>query len=444
MGVGNFFGRLPKSIKNNSSLFGVEIDTTSGRIAQHLYPSVKIEISPFQDVAYKDGAFDLIVGNVPFGEVKYKYKGNKYLIHDYFFVKAMDKLNDGGVLALLTSRGTLDKMDPKARVELNKQGNLIAAYRLPSSVFSRNASTNVVTDLIIMQKSANENGEKFVNLGNVNVMGEDFNINEYFVNNPQNIIGELSLKRNWHNNTYDLDVKATGNVAEQLSKAIKKLPKGLLNGTQTVGSVDVTENTASMQTFTVKDNGTVEYIDVQTGDIKQIKGKSADVAKAYIGLKATYQALVDSTLADVRTEVIEDRRKALNSEYDGFVKKYGTLEKNKKLLAEENDFVKLSGLEVYDTKTKSIIKSEMFSKDTLGKRKPKLLTTRQAAIQEAIESESYLSLFCFMKLLDKNIVLLVSGFQLAIQLCHFSIDGLGMLPNGNSIPVLSYFSKKKN
>lgn len=371
MGVGNFFGRMPKSIKGNSSLFGVEIDTISGRIAQHLYPSAKIEISPFQDVAYKDGAFDLIIGNVPFGEVKYKYKNNKYLIHDYFFVKAMDKLNDGGVMVFLTSHGTLDKIDQRTRAELARQGKLIAAYRLPSSVFTKSASANVVTDLIIMQKSTTPGGERFTNLGTVDVRGEDFSINEYFVNHPENIIGQLTEKWNYRSKKYDLDVKATGDVAEQLAKAIKKLPKGLLSGAQTVGSVDVTENTAAVQTFTVKENGTVEYIDAQTGDVKQLSGKSADVAKAYIQLNTAYQSLIDSTLADAGVDVIESRRKELNTLYDGFVKKYGTLEKNKKVLSADNDFVKLSGLEVYDTKTKSIIKSEMFTKDTLGKRKPK-------------------------------------------------------------------------
>lgn len=384
MGVGNFFGRLPKAIKDNSSLFGVEIDTISGRIAQLLYPSAKIEISPFQDVAYRDGAFDLIVGNVPFGEVKYKYKGNKYLIHDYFFVKAMDKLNDGGVMAFLTSRGTLDKMDSRTRAELAKQGKLIAAYRLPSSVFSKSASANVVTDLIIMQKTSDTNGERFVNLGSVEIDDMDFSINEYFINHPENIIGKLSCKWNYRSKKYDLDVTDTGNVAEQLTKAIKKLPKGLLNGTQTVGSVDVTENTTPMNNFAVKDDGTVEYIDAQTGDVKQIKGKSADVAKAYIKLKGVYQTLIDSTLSDAEAQVIEGHRKALNAEYDAFVKKYGTLDKNKKLLTADNDYVKLSGLEVYDTKTKSIIKSEMFTKDTLGKRKPKKASSTLDALSISI------------------------------------------------------------
>ena len=371
MGVGNFFGRMPKSIKSNSSLFGVEIDTISGRIAQHLYPSAKIEISPFQDVAYKDGAFDLIIGNVPFGEVKYKYKNNKYLIHDYFFIKAMDKLNDGGVMAFLTSRGTLDKIDSRTRAELARQGNIIAAYRLPSTVFTKSASASVVTDLIILQKSANTNGERFTNLGNINITGEDFSINEYFVNHPENIIGQLTKKWNYRSQKYEIDVKATGDVAEQLAKAVKKLPKGLLSGAQTVGSIDVTENTAALQTFSVKENGVVEYIDAQTGDVKQLKGKNAETAKAYIKLNTAYQALIDSTLADAGTAVVESHRKELNTLYDDFVKKYGTLEKNKKILAVDNDFVKLSGLEVYDTKTKSIIKSEMFTKDTLGKRKPK-------------------------------------------------------------------------
>ena len=371
MGVGNFYGRMPKAIKDNSTLFGVEIDSISGRIAQYLYPSAKIEISPFQDVAYKDGAFDLIIGNVPFGEVKYKYKGNKYLIHDYFFVKAMDKLNEGGVMAFLTSSGTLDKLDQRTRAELARQGKIIAAYRLPSSVFSKSASAKVVTDLIIIQKSTTPGGERFTNLGNVKVMGEDFSINEYFVNHPENILGDLTMKWDYRSQKYNLDVKATGDVAEQLAKAMKKLPKGLLNGTQTVGNVNVTENTAPMNTFEVKESGEVEYIDAQSGEVKQLKGKSAETAKAYIKLNNAYQALIDSTLADAGTDVVESRRKELNTLYDGFVKKYGTLDKNKKVLSADNNFVKLSGLEVYDTKSKKIIKSEMFTKDTLGKRKPK-------------------------------------------------------------------------
>ena len=371
MGVGNFFGRLPKSIKSNSSLFGVEIDTISGRIAKYLYPSANIEIAPFQDVAYRDNSFDLIIGNVPFGEVKYKYKNSRYLIHDYFFVKAMDKLNDGGIMAFLTSRGTLDKLDSKTRAELNRQGKLIAAYRLPSSVFTRSAGASPVTDLIIMQKTTDTNGERFVNTGSIEVDGVDFSINEYFVNHPENIIGELSVERNWRNGKYSLDVKSTGNVGEQLDRAIKKLPKNLLSGVQSVGTVNVTENTSPLQTFIAKDDGTVEYIDAQTGDIKQIKKKQAEIAKAYINVKDVYQDLVDTTLNSNDRDTIESKRKELNTEYDNFVKKYGSLEKNKKLLSADNDFFKLSGLEIYDTKTKKVIKSEMFTRDTLGKKKPK-------------------------------------------------------------------------
>ena len=371
MGVGNFFGRMPKAVKDNSNLFGVEIDSISGRIAQQLYPSANIEIAPFQDVAYKDGAFDLIIGNVPFGEVKYKYKNKKYLIHDYFFVKAMDKLNDGGILAFLTTKGTLDKLDSTTRAELANQGKLIGAYRLPSNVFSKSAGANVVTDLIIMQKSTDKDGESFVNLSSVPVGVDTFSINEYFANHPENIIGELTTRKDWRSGKTELDVRATGNTAEQLVKAIKKLPKNLISGVQTVGTVNVTENTARMQTFTVTEKDVVEYVDVSTGEVKQIKGKNAITAKEYIKLKEAYQDLVDTTLSGNSTEVIESKRKALNTVYDGFVKKHGTLEKNKKLLSVDNDFYKMSGLEVYDTKTKKTVKSEMFTKDTLGKRKPK-------------------------------------------------------------------------
>lgn len=371
MGVGNFFGRMPKAIKDNSSLFGVEIDSISGRIAQCLYPSANIEIAPFQEVAYKDGAFDLIIGNVPFGEVKYNYKGKKYLIHDYFFVKAMDRLNDGGVLMFLTTKGTLDKLDSTARTELSNRGKLLGAYRLPSDVFTKSAGASVVTDLIIMQKTSDTNGESFINLDTVAVGDGEFSVNEYFANHPENIIGKLTSRRDWRSGKEVLDVVSSGNVTEQLVKAIRKLPKNLLSGIQTVGSVNVTENNAPVQTFTAGENDTVEYVDTVTGDVKQIKGKSAKIAKDYVALKEVYQELVDATLSDYETDYIESKRKTLNTVYDGFVKKHGALEKNKKLLSADNDFYKLSGLEVYDTKTKKIVKSEMFTKDTLGKRKPK-------------------------------------------------------------------------
>ena len=371
MGVGNFFGRMPKAIKDSSSLFGVEIDSISGRIARCLYPSANIEIAPFQDVAYKDGAFDLIIGNVPFGEVKYNYKGKKYLIHDYFFVKAMDKLNDSGILMFLTTKGTLDKLDSTTRTELSNRGKLLGAYRLPSDVFTKSAGASVVTDLIIMQKTSDTNGENFINLDTVSVGGIRFSVNEYFVNHPENIIGKLTSRRDWRSGKSVLDVTATGNVAEQLVKAIRKLPKNLLSGVQTVSSVDVTENNTPVQTFSVAENDTVEYIDAATGEVKQIKGKSAKAAKDYVALKEAYQELVDATLGDYETGYIENKRKTLNTVYDGFVKKHGALEKNKKLLSADNDFYKMSGLEVYDTKSKKIVKSEMFTKDTLGKRKPK-------------------------------------------------------------------------
>jgi N12 class adenine-specific DNA methylase len=371
MGVGNFFGRMPKAIKDSSSLFGVEIDSISGRIAQCLYPSANIEIAPFQDVAYKDGAFDLIIGNVPFGEVKYNYKGKKYLIHDYFFVKAMDKLNDSGVLMFLTTKGTLDKLDSTTRTELSNRGKLLGAYRLPSDVFTKSAGASVVTDLIIMQKTSDTNGENFINLDTVSTEDGEFSVNEYFVNHPENIIGKLTSRRDWRSGKSVLDVTATGNVAEQLVKAIRKLPKNLLSGVQTVSSVDVTENNTPVQTFSVAENDTVEYIDAATGEVKQIKGKSAKAAKDYVALKEAYQELVDATLGDYETGYIENKRKTLNAVYDGFVKKHGALDKNKKLLSADNDFYKMSGLEVYDTKSKKIVKSEMFTKDTLGKRKPK-------------------------------------------------------------------------
>lgn len=260
MGIGNFFAKMPKKVMEASKLFGVEIDGVSGRIASYLYPDAQITIDGFQNTAYKDGSFDLVVGNVPFGDVKYSYKGKKYLIHDFFFRKSLDKVADGGLMVFITSKGTMDKADYSLRAELASQADLVAAYRLPSSVFDRSAGASVATDIIILQKKENgsTNGVNFKNVGEIDGIA----INEYFVEHPENIIGELTLRTNQFGKPVST-VKATGDVSAMLTKAMNKLPKGLLNGVSTTGTVDVTDYTGTTQHYT--ENGkNVEFVDSVT------------------------------------------------------------------------------------------------------------------------------------------------------------------------------------
>ena len=366
MGIGNFFSKMPKKVMDASKLFGVEIDGVSGRIASYLHPDAQITIDGYQNVAYKDGAFDLIVGNVPFGDIKLPYKGKKYLIHDFFFRKSLDKLTDGGVMVLVTSKGTMDKADYSLRAELASQADLVAAYRLPASVFDKSAGASVATDIIIMQKKegGSSNGVNFKNIGNIKGIA----INEYFVEHPENIIGELTLRRNQFGKDVST-VVAKGDVGAALTKAMSKLPKGLLNGVSTTGAVDVTEFTGTTQSYT--ENGkNVEFVDAATGEVKTITGKKATVAKDYIKLRDTYNKLINASLNDEGTSTIETLRKELKNTYKAFTDKHGYVTKHKGTLSDDVDFVKVSGLEVYDTKTKSFIPSEVFEKDTLTRKKP--------------------------------------------------------------------------
>ena len=366
MGIGNFFSKMPKKVMDASKLFGVEIDGVSGRIASFLHPDAQITIDGYQNAAYKDGAFDLIVGNVPFGDIKLNYQGKKYLIHDFFFRKSLDKLADGGVMVLVTSKGTMDKADYSLRAELALQADLVAAYRLPASVFDKSAGASVATDIIIMQKKegGSSNGVSFKNLGEIDGIA----INEYFVAHPENIIGELALQRNQFGK-YVSTVKATGDVGAMLTKAMSKLPKGLLNGVSTTGTIDVTEFTGATQRYA--ENGkNVEFVDATTGEVKTITGKKATVAKDYIKLRDIYNKLINASMDGESSSVIENLRKELKSVYAEFKDRHGHVTKHKSTLSDDVDFVKVSGLEVYDTKTKSFIPSEVFEKDTLTRRKP--------------------------------------------------------------------------
>ena len=179
MGVGNFYGAMPKKIASKSDLYGVEYDSITGRIARLLYPDAKIDIKPYQEANYNDGVFDVAVGNVPFLEVASAYKGGKYMLHDYFFVKTLDKVRDGGIVMFLTSTGTLDKYNSKARIAMAERANLVAAYRLPNNAFKSNAGTEVTTDLLVLQKRPDgvpQNSESFESVGTLN----DIPINEYY------------------------------------------------------------------------------------------------------------------------------------------------------------------------------------------------------------------------------------------------------------------------
>ena len=194
MGVGNFLGMMPDSMKE-SNLYGVELDSISGRIAKQLYPHANIQICGFEKTTYPDNFFDLAIGNVPFGQYKVvdkKYDRNKFLIHDYFFAKTLDKVRPGGIVAFITSKGTLDKSNPEVRKYLAQRAELLGAVRLPNKAFKSNAGTEVTSDILFLKKRDHMivSDPDWVYLGKD---GSDITMNNYFVEHPEQIVGKMEM-----------------------------------------------------------------------------------------------------------------------------------------------------------------------------------------------------------------------------------------------------------
>lgn len=366
LGTGNFFGRMPRVLSASSQLHGVEIDSLTGRIASMLYPDADIKIAPFQDTNFKEGSFDLVIGNVPFSEVTYNYKKGKYSLHDYFFLKSLDLTSDGGLCVFLTSTGTLDKLNPKARNEIMKRANVVASFRLPSGTFSKNAATDVTTDLIFLQKRAEgeeSTGESIENIGELNGIP----INEYYVKNPKNILGKLVYESNQFGGMSS-SVKNDGDLYKVLNRAMSKLPKDLLTGKTVLEplSVEISEN--DKPHFVEKD-GRIGFVDGTSSEVLEFSGKKAERARGYIRIKGLYNDLLNASAENRPTDAI---RKKLNSEYDKFVKSFGNLQDNaNRFLNDDTDFIRVSGLELYNPKTKGYTKSDIFTKDTVGYKPPK-------------------------------------------------------------------------
>lgn len=391
MGVGNFFGMLPKNLSANSNLYGVELDKITGMIAQNLYPDAKIDIAGFQDVLYPDNTFDLVVGNVPFSnDIKIPYRGEKYNLHDFFFIKALDETKPGGVLALITSTGTLDKISGKTQSAIAKRGNMIAAFRLPDNAFKTNAGTSVTTDLIFLQKKGDgieDNGIAFTRVGTI----DGIPINEYYVEHPKNILGTLAYEKGMYANERTV-VHATPDFESRFEKAMNSLPKGLMTADGAASAAaPVTakrRGERTKTTFTKTKDGV--SIGTEGGKVEKVSGKSADVAEDYLKVKGAYFSLIDAERSG-NLEAAEQYRDALNRHYDSFVKKHGPISKNDKLLKQDDDFIRVSGLEVVQKKG-AIGKSAIFTTPTISRAKKTSAGSSEEALSISLNEDGKIDL----------------------------------------------------
>ena len=388
MGVGNFFGRMPAVMTGKSALTGVELESYTARIAQYLYPGATVINKPFQDVAIRNGSYDLVIGNVPFGQNKISYNKKKYSLHNYFIISSLDKVKDGGIVAVITSSGTLDSYSVDARSAIMDRADVVACYKLPAGVFSRNASTDVQTDLLILKKRASGAKPSGDSILNVTTTADGLRLNEYFVKHPENVLGTLAKGTNaWGEITTVLD---NGDFYDKLNNAMKKLPKDLISGKVELKPIETIVSTSSKPRFFEK-NGKI-YADDGAGTATAVSKTQEKTVRDYMAVRDAYKDLLLAYENDMSETDIKPLRDKLTTAYDNFYKKHtaitgdgkkkigNTKSTNNTFLEADADYYLVSGLERYDAKESKFVKSALFEKDTLRKKKVTSVDTSSDAL----------------------------------------------------------------
>ena len=329
MGTGNFFGNLPAEMAKNSRLYGVELDSLTARIAKELYPEAKIQNRGFERTKFENGTFDVIVGNVPFGDFKpYDPEYDEYLIHDYFFAKSIDKLKPGGIMALITSAGTMDKYDDSFRRELAGKADFLGGVRLPEDAF-RTAGTQTVTDILFFQKLEfeHENDRNLDWVRSERVYGEAsvFQENRYFRQNPEMVLGTPEIVSGRFGNTRT--IKSDGNTAKRLSEAIGRLD-GHFSAEPTIDDELPKEEYGDIPdgvtpyTYYVS-GGSLYYAENRSA--VPFTGGSEPRIKAMCGILDRLNEVTAAQKKGCSDDELKMLQSRLNNAYDGFVKKYGHL-----------------------------------------------------------------------------------------------------------------------
>ena len=376
MGVGNFFGMLPDSMAD-SRLYGVELDSITGRIAKKLYPQADITVAGFETTDRRD-FYDLAVGNVPFGQYKVNDKAyNKlgFSIHNYFFAKAIDQVRPGGVVAFVTSRYTMDSKDSTARKHMAERADLLGAIRLPNNAFRANAGTDVVSDIIFLQKRDRpiDHEPDWVQLGKTE---DGFAINQYFVDHPEMVLGELTTENTQYGREELTVAPIEGaNLADQLAEAVRHI-EGQYTAAE-VDAPDIAEEEATRRTlpadpdvknfsYTVVD-GEVFYRENSVMTQVELSDTAKGRVTGMVELRQIVNELIDQQLNDYPDEDIQATQAKLNAAYDAFTAKYGLLNdrKNGRLFEQDSSYYLLCSLENLDEQGQLKSKAAMFTKRTI-------------------------------------------------------------------------------
>lgn len=379
MGVGNFFGLLPESMQN-ATLMGVELDSITGRLAKQLYPQANITVDGFERVNLPDNSIDLAVGNVPFGSYKLadpRYDKQNLLIHDYFFVKTLDKVRPGGIVAFITSKGTLDKQDSTVREYLAQRADILGAVRLPNNAFSRNAGTDVTTDILFLQKRAQppEQVPDWVHLGQT---ADGIPINRYFETHPDMVLGTMAWDKSMYGNERETTCAPLPGIelADQLSEALSKLSPPDQQLLSQKGAVEVPEQLERMETADVEARnfsytevgGKLYFVEDGERIPVEVPATTEKRIRGMIGLRDVTRNLIELQLYGGTDEEIRTAQEKLGKAYDAYTAEYGLLNStgNKRAFEQDSSYCLLCSLEVLDEDGNLERKADMFTKRTIN------------------------------------------------------------------------------
>ncbi len=375
MGIGNFFGMLPESMQE-SRLYGVELDGITGRIARQLYPNADVKITGFEKTEYPNDFFDVAIGNVPFGQYKVAdraYDKHNFLIHDYFFAKALDKVRPGGVVAFVTSKGTMDKKSPEVRKYLAQRAELLGAIRLPNTAFKENAGTEVTSDILFLKKRDRviDIEPDWVHL----CENEDgIAMNQYFADHPEMIMGKMEMV----SGQFGMEATCTPDTAIPLSKQLEKAISHIEGSIDEVELDELDDELAreaipadpgvKNYSYTIVDervyyreNSIMKPVDVSETMEQRMKGM--------VQIRDCTQELIDYQLNEYPEDMIKSKQAELNELYDAFSKKYGLInsQTNKRAFNQDSSYCLLCSLEKLDDEGNFKGKADMFSKRTIKK-----------------------------------------------------------------------------
>ena len=373
-GVGNFMGLIPESM-GKANMYGVELDPVSGKIAKQLYQKNKITVQGFEETSYPDSFFDCVIGNVPFGAYQVsdrRYDRHHFMIHDYFIAKSLDLVRPGGVVAVVTSSGTMDKQNPAVRQYIANRAELLGAIRLPNNAFQRNANTSVVSDILFFQKRDRASIEEPEWL-NLKETPEGYSVNAYFAEHPEMVLGDFTTESTQYGKQ-EVTVKPKEGITleEQLKAAIRNI-----HGTITeleLSDTELEEDVVSIPAdpdvknfgFTVV-NEEVYYRENSVMNRMELPAMTAERVKGMVKIRDVTNELIQCQMEEESDEQITKLQGKLNEEYDTFTAKYGLISSNanKRAFSQDSSYCLLTSLEFLDDKGELKRKADIFTKRTI-------------------------------------------------------------------------------